>query len=687
MQLIRKIASGAIGLLMTGASLMGAALAVNDLSTLATDFQANNTLVVVGADAKTSDVVGAINIAAKVAQHGATGGAAATVAGASTEEIPLENTLGATFGTLKDNDISVLKDTKVTWADEEVDVEETITVADVKVEASDTDKDFGENVFLGTDASSDSIVYSYDIDDDDFNYSAVSDDDELSIELLGKDIVITEVSNGTTDRITVQEATEVALKTGESVTVSGKTVTATAIGESTAAFSIGTDTEFINDGDTEEIGDTGIEVTVKDILYTTEVESRQVLVLVGTDVEDTVSDGESMELFGEPEEESKAKWLWSIDASDTDTGSLTIGATHNQKLDSDTEAVVAVGGAISLPNNYVKISFNKLTADADVTYTFSFVEDLKVDLDESGDDLSDHEGDALKIESTASDGIEVSVSGETEETDIVYLFISPDTGNLSAAYVNNDGDVQIFANGTTEDFYLVNDETSITITYTNETDGGVTVTLSDEDTADIVETDVVIASNVTGQKLGATQEEAEAADLTRGGTEIGSNEDSIRTQYGAVIETPEDNADADEVVIRLPPEQVNAEITIAAGAVTVATATAAAVVPLPTAEGIAKLDSAVSDADKTNKNLIVVGSPAVNRIAAQLFSVDYPTYGYQWAAKNVTIAEDGYLIKLYANAFATGKLALLVAGWEAADTTEAALKVMQSGLTGTSVTG
>ncbi|MFH1127494.1 MAG: hypothetical protein V1718_05290, partial [archaeon] len=69
MQRIKKVASGALGLFLTGATLMGPALAAADLGNFQT-MAPSNTVVVVGASAITADVVGGINIGAKLAQSG-----------------------------------------------------------------------------------------------------------------------------------------------------------------------------------------------------------------------------------------------------------------------------------------------------------------------------------------------------------------------------------------------------------------------------------------------------------------------------------------------------------------------------------------------------------------------------------------------------------------------------------------
>ncbi len=76
MQLIKKVGATLVGSLMASSAILAGALAA-DLSSFQ-NMTTANTVVVVGANAKTADVVGAINVAAALARHGAE----ATVTGA-----------------------------------------------------------------------------------------------------------------------------------------------------------------------------------------------------------------------------------------------------------------------------------------------------------------------------------------------------------------------------------------------------------------------------------------------------------------------------------------------------------------------------------------------------------------------------------------------------------------------------
>ncbi|PIU76010.1 hypothetical protein COS75_01730, partial [Candidatus Pacearchaeota archaeon CG06_land_8_20_14_3_00_35_12] len=87
----------------------------------------------------------------------------------------------------------------------------------------------------------------------------------------------------------------------------------------------------------------------------------------------------------------------------------------------------------------------------------------------------------------------------------------------------------------------------------------------------------------------------------------------------------------------------------------------------------------VRDVDMTstdqNKDLIVVGGGCINTVAAKILGSDVPLCG-----DAATIAANQAVIKAAANPVATvtGKVALLIAGYEAADTTKAATYILNN---------
>ena len=85
---------------------------------------------------------------------------------------------------------------------------------------------------------------------------------------------------------------------------------------------------------------------------------------------------------------------------------------------------------------------------------------------------------------------------------------------------------------------------------------------------------------------------------------------------------------------------------------------------MPIKTSIARLDSEVTEADKSTKNLILVGGPAVNSLVSELATAtktwDSAKYREQGAGTTI--------LNLVADAFTTGKSALVVAGHSKEDT-------------------
>jgi len=143
--------------------------------------------------------------------------------------------------------------------------------------------------------------------------------------------------------------------------------------------------------------------------------------------------------------------------------------------------------------------------------------------------------------------------------------------------------------------------------------------------------------------------------------------------YGTFV--VKDTSDSDHTIYTLyyPDEQMYAlvgagsEVSVGGGT---GTTTYEQVVPIM--DNIARLDTDPEiETAKTEKNLILVGGPAVNRLTAQALGLSYPSYG-----EASTIPENAAVIKLVNDAFTTGKVALIVAGWEA-ENTQAACSVLQ----------
>lgn len=137
--------------------------------------------------------------------------------------------------------------------------------------------------------------------------------------------------------------------------------------------------------------------------------------------------------------------------------------------------------------------------------------------------------------------------------------------------------------------------------------------------------------------------------------------------WGALFEWDEENDD--DMTVYYPAEPTEFQVFVAPTSATLSSSGDVG------RSGVIKSNIAVVDTDatstqKSNYNMILGGGPAVNKLTAEALGLTYPTYG-----ADSGIPTDGYMIELIPDAFVEGKYALVIAGWEADQTTEAMSKI------------
>ena len=668
---VKRVAAISAGATLMGATMMGAVAA--DLSDYPAPFVENgqlNGIVVVGATADMADMIGAGDIIATLTQATVTTGTSSTTTiGGKSDEITLGQDVDSALDSspYTDSEIDGLIDGTIEFNDTDYDVHEALTMdtnLEVGISIGD-DSEYGSNIYLETE------------DEGAFNYYFVFDEaftanptvaEPLKLNILGKDIRIT--AWATDNKFTLRAGTEAVLAQGESIEVDGKMVTIDTIGETTVAVTVDGETEFLSADDTEEIGSSGIEVEIEDILYTDDADSRAVMVFVGTDVSEEVTHGDSMELFGEPEEESDAEWVWYVDKTDngnvagSGTNMPVIGATHNQEWNDADDDMIGVGGRITLPNDY---GYVELTGTTDVeyaTYTISF--------DDSFDTEDENNVPVIKLSSNLDDEGFTIVDGTTHNVDTIYIRSGTASAAASFTYIDSDNDandVAITGENTSEtQVNLKFGDTDWNLGTTQLLNVTKTIFIEDATSGNITIT-VTQAVGAEGY-LGSTAETAETAELDVGGTDIGTEDEDQRNAYGVIFNNPDSNGDNDKVEFTVPDDQVEATVTLAGPGASITTATESVTVNTVAGQKIISLDSDVSDPTATN--MILVGGPAVNSLTAKALGLAFPTSG---AAS--TVPEGAAMLKLVENAFGGSNTALIVAGWEKAETAAAASVLSQ----------
>lgn len=186
------------------------------------------------------------------------------------------------------------------------------------------------------------------------------------------------------------------------------------------------------------------------------------------------------------------------------------------------------------------------------------------------------------------------------------------------------------------------------------------------------ETDVFISTESTALQQAGKKTQAELVD-----------------DSGILVLNPASNGASDYVKIKVPSKTLGAKVYFGkkgAAATTGTTTTSDKVVTVTT--DVVKLDTEVSDADKTNNNLVLVGGPCVNTLVASLAKDGKFDYKCEGGAGTQPIwpGENFALVKVVQDAFKVGKVAVVVAGTRAQDTDLAALAIQSGKLAGNNAT-
>ncbi len=701
-KMIKKIAALGAGIIMTGTTI-GSALAV-DLSDAYPNEFSSNTAIVIGTGATAdSSAQGVINT--DLAAVYDTGAVAGTLADEIDEDIPVgQDIADANIGfdwDLDDGDLAFLNDGSINFQSKDYDYREIIalgreaSIASPSLETSLTssDDDYLENVYL--EVKRDSIKYFYKFDET-INVSLATRSDPLIIDFLGQELQIYSVDLVTTTKFSAYTGEKHSLKGGESVVVDGYTVTLENVGASSAEVNVDGESQIINTGSSKTFASGKLEVAVSETLSKDLLEQSTAVMYIGKDAQQTYTDGdEYVEVDGNCNNDPSDTdcWHWDIGNlyENLATTLNSVNDTSGPKLAIENEFVIndftdnpaGPGECYSLPNNFASICFDSLkNADDYLTLT---IEQENVDLSSTGG-----------VSSTETAGFHISVSAEES---LVLDYAASGTGwNMT-----NGSDFN--SDKRTEDVYLVNGATAIGVYYKDENnkmryagnianmtgnssdiahidwgdtqstnlnisiqmnstsgfyDTGINLTLdvnadSTNDMSDAVDDiRIWLGTGTTGDFdwLGANDNSEEGAELLFGTafTNLGSKDENHRTRYGIIIEDPKANSASDTVVLKIPKDMVKATIKIGGAGATATTG------PM--------LLEADEVTDKTAQNLILVGGPAINELTADFLGLTFPAYG-----EASGLVADEAMVSLKANG---DNWAMIVAGWEADDTSRAA---------------
>ena len=639
---------------------------------------ANSDSVVVIGDGATADQGSANSIAANIASKMSTGSITSNIviSGGKKEDLKLHTALNATFGsTLDDSDVAGLQDSVLSLdmnnVEDDYDVHDELRINTGMLETgltySNADEDWKDNVFLPLAKNSIGYYYVFDDNLNTGNYvSNASSEDPITIEFLGQSL---EISGASASGMTVTTGQEEFMNVDDTVVVDGKTV---------KLLNVGTNDNIVVtvDGVQKTISGTatcnGLKIKVDETFYADAKIERSATLIIGDDATKTYNDGDAY--IGQDEDDPD--WVW--DLANLNTANPTIGITYDQIKDDikDYPPMMGENETLSLPNNYIAIKIDSFT---EKDYQMYEIETSTEEVyNATGGSGTPYDSSISLIHiNGAGDDDSFEVSGG-DDTDNVYLG-GDNSGSINVFWKDPD-DGKIKYTGTTFLAAAAGDtgidisfkDTNIPILVGLDASGANgNITLQTNIGEDIT---IAFKQDANGDIKylgGGDGDTSTTGDLKYGSRDISSWEEDTMTEGGIIITDPKSHLSGDTFEFNINGDESDFKVNVVIagpGATTETTASnSTGLVPVMKASELGSL--------KATKNLVVIGGSAINSIAAELLGLPFPTYGTSDAWKNATnVSENMAIIKLFSGteSLGTGKIALLVAGYEALDTQIAA---------------
>jgi hypothetical protein len=674
-QTIKKVSALATGVAMLGATVMGAV--AYDLSNYPYPYIQDGAFsgkLVIGTKGTpagiASDYAGMVDIATSLQAAAkspiAVSGGTVTVQGGQTYDDQPFN--GAWTGvTLKQSKLDGFEDSTFSIDSKDIDYHDELSIPTnaTGIETSAADDSFGADPYMVT-RTDDPIQYKV-VFDDLVPSSEITSDNTMKFNMLGKQIEVTNIDQDTNLTMTVKASSDHFMEEGDSVTIDGHKVTLQRVGETSVIVDVDGQTQVVdNSGNGKKFDEAGnFEVAVNSIFYVQGASDNGADLSLGNDLTQSVTDGDSAELFGQPKDEQNAEWIWRVRFNET-SGAQWVGLEqHIDRTDldcnSDTErCAIAMGDSLDLPNNYAKIDFYGLKETADYAQVSVQLDD-KIDVNDGNGNSFQNLPGAIFTSDTGKDDFVVDTN-----TDTSTVYVLDNGGTTEIWYKDGSDEVQATSAAS---FKIKRDTDVVTVTppaVNADMAGGYTdfSNLTQAWSMDFGGVDTIYFwTNLSDSKpYFGLKNEDESAELKYVGSvsdDIGSLDYTYVTDFGAVLSPTQDqlnSGNGGHLEFGLPLNQQMGTIVVESKNAAVSNSDTGAYEINPIGVG-----AVVKDTDALsmlgNENLIVVGGPFVNSVAADLMG--NPTDDQV----NQMFEPGRAKIKLYAS-----QNAILVAGYNAQDT-------------------
>jgi len=437
-----------------------------------------------------------------------------------------------------------------------------------------------------------------------------------------------------------------------------------------------TETKYVTSGATDTIA--GVEVFVKNaVVTTTGTNEGEAQLIVGANIL-KIEDGNYLKLG----DGTETTWQVAITTGGSGYEKIKVVDTEARISSGSTNSVLYPSDVVTSPMDLFSLSFNGLTdkyggepmfVDVDVTPTTR-------DLDRDGTAQS-----VIRVRTPSGESISYTdTDGISRTTNELWVNVTEDVVNDYSRFYYRDptSNSLSYAKVDAAPYVKLTTSNTLGLTYTNvtATDGYFTVTEPALATAGDVYNVTAEYNSTAASGMGQFEDIDGAAgdyymyydnygstDISRFMADDTSDATPATRDYYTTWGTIVDGAGHTLISLRVPQEQLFAEYMLGVKSVTGGTEETTMIskpVTLPTT--ISKIDSELSDSDRKNYNLILVGGPAVNTLVNELQVVGKLTNTFKYdGVKGAVIDEPGeFSIELIKDAFVEGKFAMVVAGYD-----------------------
>ena len=626
-----------------------------------------------------------------------------------TQEVKLQDNIASSTGldTSYDNtDSMIFADDEVsiggTSYDYHTELQISNTANDIDVETSLTSNNDKYELDPKLEIRKDALRYCYTFDESVNVSSAVgtsstiSNNNPFDLEFMGSTIRIDRVVDG--DSFVAQVGESWTGHPGEIYSGNGISMEVISCDSSDCIVDFGGDQRTVSETNTVSEGEIDVYLQTAIAGVGTAAESMGTFI-IGEDARLTINSGDKYTTYCSPSDghgdpncdKNNPDWVWNFDGLNTSTS----GTSNDICVENDFEAQhfnkdpAGLGEYYGMPGGYLYVGVDDVNVPDTDYMTVEFYTETG-----NTEDLSNAGGYpisaiVLTITASESEGLVLDESGFTVEalsadtrTDEIYLYSNTTYAALNSTlvfYKDSYNQVQHAGNitnaATKVDWgyfnYKNTKNTDITMSLYGHMDDDDSlylgfVPLNTSDANDNLWFRIQDADSAAGNWLGfGDTDNAESDEVVWGATLapdttaeaienvlVGGKKYDLLTGYGMQVLDTDSAGDDDSFTLMVPGDQVKANVAIYEGGAAMASSADL-------------LDATDSTAGYTN--LILVGGPCVNSVTADFMELKYP------ACETASgIAQDKAVIEFVDMGSQT---ALIVAGWEKADTQRAATKV------------